>query len=472
MQPDRALFAGTGGLRARQGEVAADVQAVGVQRRAGVVGELRTLEVHPAADPGAEQPDRARFPGPLRGQLVGAEVAVDAEPVAAQRRPGVVGQLGAVEVEVAGHVRAEQAERAVLPRRPRLQAVGVEAVADPDAVGAQPPAAAVDDHRGAGVELALDPRPEQADRRVFGGCERGDAVEPQVTGVQPVGLERGTGLIGQHGVGEIGFAADPGADQAECPLFAGPGDLRRGQPHVAGRLEPVGVQRGPAGVGEHGVVEDDLAGDVRAEQADRAQLAVARRAQARAPQVGARQPVEVHRGPVFAGHLGVAQVHTAADPGVPQADRAELPGAGRAHTGEAQVVADPDAVAVEPGDPAAGQVQPREPGPPHADRVHDHAAGHGEAGPGLDEVQVQRPGDPGALDAHAQRVQRAAAAEQQLPQHLGPDGRVRRRHVAAPGGLDQLALGRRQLAEHGQRREIGHRTNQPGGRNAASSRSA
>ena len=136
------------------------------------------------------------------------------------------------------------------------------------------------------------------------------------------------------------------------------------------------------------------------------------------------------------------------------------------------VVVDPDAVTVEPGDPAAGQVEPREPGVPRADRVHDHAAEQRQADAGLDVVQVQRPGDPGVLDPHAAGVQRAAETEQQLAKHQRPHRGAGREGKAAPGGFHQPPLRLGQLVEDGQRREVGHRTNQPGGRSASSSRSA
>ncbi|WP_328458047.1 hypothetical protein [Amycolatopsis sp. NBC_00438] len=229
------------------------------------------------------------------------------------------------------------------------------------------------------------------------------------------------------------------------------------------------MHRRPGLVGEHRVVEDDLPGHVGPGQADRPAVADAGRPQAEALEPAAFESVEVQRRAVAAADLRTREHGQAVDARVPQADHPELPGTGRPHPGEVEVVADPDAAAVEPGDPAAGQVEPREPGPARADRVHEHAAGQRETHARLGVIQVQRPGDPGAFDADAPRVHRTAQAQQQLAQHHGPHRGVGHQSEAATGRVDQFSFRSGQFVDNGQRREVGH---QPGGRRASSSRSA
>lgn len=81
-----------------------DPQPVGVERRAGVVGQRRAAQAQLAGDVPTEQPDLAA----CAERPVAEHALIDAQSVGVERRAGVIGQRRVMAVQLAGDVRPEQ----------------------------------------------------------------------------------------------------------------------------------------------------------------------------------------------------------------------------------------------------------------------------------------------------------------------------------------------------------------------------
>ena len=247
-----------GGVRLRAAQLGAvqqhrlaDLQPGRGQRRPRTAGHLGLLEGELAADPAAGHPQPADRLDPVQVDRAG-----DVEVVRGQRPAVRVDQAGPAQRDRPGPG-ADQPDRAVRPVPARLDALAqVDQVGDVQVGGRDRGTGRVGGLDPAGGQPAADVRADQLDGargRAAGGHH---VVEHQVAAHgDPVGDHRHAALPVQPGGGQVELAADPRADQADRPE---PGELlpeQRGALHhrVVGQqagdraaAEVEQRQRGPA----------------------------------------------------------------------------------------------------------------------------------------------------------------------------------------------------------------------------------
>src|SRR6476661_7580434 len=107
-QPHRAaLIVATGGKALGENQAAVDMKAVADEGWPRLVGQLGAIEIQLSDDVGARQPDRAELAVSGGDETPAENVAVDVQPVADEGRAGLVSQARTVEVELAFDVGAE-----------------------------------------------------------------------------------------------------------------------------------------------------------------------------------------------------------------------------------------------------------------------------------------------------------------------------------------------------------------------------
>ncbi|GHG29726.1 hypothetical protein GCM10017567_56800 [Amycolatopsis bullii] len=111
-QVDRAGFAGAGHGGAAQENTAVGAETFGVQGGTGDVRDGGAAEAELAPDVGAKQSDCAEFAGARDGGVPHEQVAVGAEAVGVEGWAGGVRDGGAIELECAADLSAEQSDRA------------------------------------------------------------------------------------------------------------------------------------------------------------------------------------------------------------------------------------------------------------------------------------------------------------------------------------------------------------------------
>src|SRR5437016_2520874 len=101
VEPDRALLAVAGDLRIAEKYRSVGLQALGANGGAGLVGQLGAVAIKVAADAGTVKRDRALFA--VAGDLRAAEERrpVDLQALGGDGRAGLVGQLRAGAIKVA-----------------------------------------------------------------------------------------------------------------------------------------------------------------------------------------------------------------------------------------------------------------------------------------------------------------------------------------------------------------------------------
>ena len=239
---------GVGGGGESLGEhVAVDVQVVRDERRARCVGEFRPVQVELTADLCVGQAYGAVFTVAGGGETVQKDPPVDAQVIGDKGGSRRIDQRCTVQVELATDVASRQAHRttfAVPGGREALSEhqppAGMQAVADERGTRLVGQLGAVE------VELTDDVRsgqPDRAELPVTGGHET--PTEQVAIDMDPIGDEGGPGLIGQPRTVDVELACDVHAEQAYRGMLPAPGD---GEPlaeqQVSVHDEPIGIQGG------------------------------------------------------------------------------------------------------------------------------------------------------------------------------------------------------------------------------------
>jgi hypothetical protein len=390
---------------------AADGQAVADERLAARVRQAGALQLDAGLDDGVDQADLA-----VGGQALAGQAAGDLGAAQAERLAAGVGEAGAGDVDRALDGRAVQADppaRAEAGRRaqrapdadqPRVQ----RGAAGRGEVGAGEQQGAAD-RRGAQADLAFGAEP---------GVEDGGAVDAGAVGVEgrPAG-------VGQPRPGQQEPPPDPRVRQAHLAVG---GEAPRVQP--GRQLDPLGVERDGAGVGQARAVEDAGPADVRAVQQDLAgDLRVG----------GVDVAGHGQRVGLDAGEAGRAQRQRPVDPGADELQRAV-----DAAVAQPQQAVDLRVRGGEAGQPGAGQAELPDPGRVQGGRLVERAVAHQHRVPDLGEGQVEHAGDPRAGEPHRRDLPRAgrAGAQQQRRDDLAAD------RLPRAGQID-LARGRERVPE-------------------------
>src|SRR3977135_843055 len=107
-QPHRAtLIVAARGKPFGEHQAAVDTKPVADERRPRLVCQLGAIEIQLSDDVGARQPDRAELAVSGGDEAPAEDVAIDVQPITDEGRTGLVGQARTVEVELAFDVRAE-----------------------------------------------------------------------------------------------------------------------------------------------------------------------------------------------------------------------------------------------------------------------------------------------------------------------------------------------------------------------------
>ena len=196
----------TGGFFWRNGASAQG--AIGIQRGALRVAQLRAVAVEVAADLRPEQPDLA-----LAFRVAQEHVAFSLQPIGIQRGALRDAQLRAVAVEVAADLRPEQPDLALAFRVAQEHAaLGLQPI------GIQRGALRVAQLRAVAVEVTADLRSEQADLAFAFRA----AQEHAASGVQPIGPKPGQVRFVQEqplhpGTPQVRCLCEPAVDQHHIP---------------------------------------------------------------------------------------------------------------------------------------------------------------------------------------------------------------------------------------------------------------
>src|SRR5579884_3161829 len=212
---------------------------------------------------------------PGSDEILGEHVAVDPEMVADKGTPGLIGQLGVAEVELAANVGVCQPYSSVWAVPGGKESLGEHVAVDPEMVADKCWSGGIGQFGAVEIELAADVCVRQPQHTVFAVSVAGEAVEKDSTGhVQVISDQCWTCRVDQCCAVQVELAADVGTGQPHRAALVMPSRSEPFGKHQAARhVQPISDKCGSSLVSQFGPIEIKLARNACARQPHRTKLA-------------------------------------------------------------------------------------------------------------------------------------------------------------------------------------------------------